>query len=241
MENDTSTQEVEVPGSPLPSCWTLTPAALSTPPPSTWSSATSTRWCSLERTPWKTAKERTILSPLQWSSSIHKTLALTNEQSVWILIKRETTDILTKGQWQEIFKKLKKKQLTLCAGPLLNKRSHVQTKIPMNPIEKNCFTDVKKPLRQSSYDFHQILVQRLHKWVQRWGTQPLQSKEIKISSTVWFTRFTKELSNRQWFFYQISEASTLVQWAKSREKHPRKAVSNCKSKKGFFSQCCVLE
>jgi len=33
-------------------------------------------------------------------------------------------------------------------------------------------------------------------------------------------------------FYQISKASTFVQWAKSREKHPRQAVSNCKSKKG---------
>jgi hypothetical protein len=36
---------------------------------------------------------------------------------------------------------------------------------PMNPVEKNCFTDVKT-LRQSSYDFHQIIVQRLQMWAQ---------------------------------------------------------------------------
>ena len=35
------------------------------PPPSIYSSAIATRWCSSEKTSWKTAKERTILSPLQ--------------------------------------------------------------------------------------------------------------------------------------------------------------------------------
>ncbi len=64
---------------------------------------------------------------------------------------------------------------------------------------KELFYWCKKPRRQSSYDFHKILVQRFQKWAQKWGTQPLESKKVKISSTVWFTRFTKELSSWQWF------------------------------------------
>ncbi len=89
-----------------------------------------------------------------------------------------------------------------------------------------------KPLRQSSYDFHQILAQRLQKWAQRWGTQPFQSKEIKISSTVWFTRFTKELSSRQWFI-KFQKQVPLFNRPKSREKHPRQAVPTA-NQKGIF-------
>jgi hypothetical protein len=58
-------------------------------------------------------------------------------------------------------------KLTLFAGRLLNKQSHVQVKQAHESCRKELFYLCKKPLRQSSYDFYQILVQRLQKWAQR--------------------------------------------------------------------------
>jgi hypothetical protein len=41
-------------------------------------------------------------------------------------------------------------------------------------------------------------------------------------------------------FIKFQKQVPLFNGPKSREKHPRQAVSNCKAKKGFFSQCCIL-
>jgi hypothetical protein len=110
----------------------------------------------------------------------------------------------------------------------------------MNPIEKNCFTDVKNHSDKVLMIFIKFLFkdsksgrkgevpslfnQEKSKYLQQFDSQGLPKSYQAANG-----------------FYQISEASTFVQWAKSREIHPGKAVSNCKSKKGFFSQCCVLE
>ena len=102
--------------------------------------------------------------------------------------------------------------------------------------EKNSFYWCKTT-QTISYDFIKILVQKISKMGSKMRSQPLQSKEIKISSTVWFTGFTRGLSSRQWIFNKTSKASTFVQLAKKQRKHPDKRFPNCKSKKGFLG--CV--
>jgi hypothetical protein len=72
-------------------------------------------------------------------------------------------------------------------------------------------------------------------------SQPLQLKEIKISSTVCFTGFTRGLSSQLWIFNKTSKVGTFVQYAKSREKHPRQAVSKLQIKEGIFRLCCILK
>ena len=74
-------------------------------------------------------------------------------------------------------------KLTLCAGRLPNKQSHVLFKKQAHPVKRIHFTDVKTT-QTISYDFSAILVQKDFKHGLKLRSQPLQSKEIKISSTV---------------------------------------------------------
>jgi hypothetical protein len=58
-------------------------------------------------------------------------------------------------------------KLTLCAGATSKQaKSRSGQNRPIDPVKKNHFTDAKTT-QTSSYDFHQILVQRLQKWAQR--------------------------------------------------------------------------
>jgi hypothetical protein len=74
----------------------------------------------------------------------------------------------------------------------------------MNPIEKNCFIDVKN-------HSDKVLMISIQKWAQGRGTQPLQSKEIKISSNSFDSQGLPKSYQAANSFYQISKASTIVQ------------------------------
>ncbi len=87
-------------------------------------------------------------------------------------------------------------KLALCAGRLLNKQSHVQVKQAHESCEKNCFTDVKTTQTKFLW-FPSNSCSKTSNVGARVRSQPLQSKEIKISSVVWFTGFTNGLSSRQ--------------------------------------------
>jgi hypothetical protein len=69
-------------------------------------------------------------------------------------------------------------KLTLCAGRLPNKQSHVLFKKQAHPVKRIHFTDVKTT-QTISYDFSTILVQKDFKNGLKLRSQPLQSKEIK--------------------------------------------------------------
>ncbi len=100
------------------------------------------------------------------------------------------------------FQKLNK--LTLCAGATSKQAKSRSGQIrPIDPVKKNYFTDVKTT-QTISYDFHQILVQRLQKWAQRRGPSLFNQRKSKYLQQFWFTRSTKGLSSRQRIFIKFS-------------------------------------
>ena len=104
-------------------------------------------------------------------------------------------------------------KLTLCAGRLPNKQSHVLFKKQAHPVKRIHFTDVKTT-QTISYDFSAILVQKDFKHGLKLRSQPLQSKEIKISSTVLIHKIYQRAIKPPKDFYQIFKPSTFVQWAR---------------------------
>jgi len=101
----------------------------------------------------------------------------------------------------------------LCAGRLPNKQSHVLFKKQAHPVKRIHFTDVKTT-QTISYDFSAILVQKDFKHGLKLRSQPLQSKEIKISSTVLIHKIYQRAIKPPKDFYQIFKPSTFVQWAR---------------------------
>ena len=104
-------------------------------------------------------------------------------------------------------------KLTLCAGRLPNKQSHVLFKKQAHPVKRIHFTDVK-PLRQFLLIFQLFLFKRISKMGSKVRSQPLQSKEIKISSTVLIHKIYQRAIKPSKDFYQIFKPSTFVQWAR---------------------------
>jgi hypothetical protein len=125
-------------------------------------------------------------------------------------------------------------------GDFSTNKHLVQAKVPMNPIEKNCFLDVKNHSDKVLMISIQILVQRFQKWAQGRGTQPLQSKEIKLSSNSLIPKVCQRAVKLPMVLSKF-KSKYLCSMGQKQRKHPRQAVFNCISKKGFFSQCCVLE
>jgi hypothetical protein len=103
----------------------------------------------------------------------------------------------------------------------------------MNPIEKNCFIDVKNHSDKVLMISIQILVQRFKNWAQGRDTQPLQSKEIKISSNRFDSQGLPKSYQAANSIYQISKASTFVQWAKSIENIPDKRFPTANQRRDF--------
>jgi len=79
--------------------------------------------------------------------------------------------------------------------------------------EKNSFYWCKTT-QTISYDFIKILVQKISKMGTKERSQPLQSKEIKISSTVLIHKIYQRAIKPPKDFYQIFKPSTFVQWAR---------------------------
>ena len=103
--------------------------------------------------------------------------------------------------------------------------------------EKNSFYWCKTT-QTISYDFIKILVQKISKMGTKERSQPLQSKEIKISSTVWFTGFTRGLSSRHWIFSKTSKSRYLCSIGqKQRKTSQTKRFPTANQKKGFLD--CV--
>ena len=100
----------------------------------------------------------------------------------------------------------------MCAGRLPNKQSHVLFKKQAHPVKRIHFTDVK-PLRQFLMIFQRFLFKRISKMGSKVRSQPLQSKEIKISSTVLIHKICQRAIKPPKDFYQIFKPSTFVQWA----------------------------
>ena len=101
----------------------------------------------------------------------------------------------------------------MCAGRLPNKQSHVLFKKQAHPVKRIHFTDVK-PLRQFLMIFQLFLFKRISKMGSKVRSQPLQSKEIKISSTVLIHKIYQRAIKPPKDFYQIFKPSTFVQWAR---------------------------
>ena len=94
-------------------------------------------------------------------------------------------------------------KLTLCAGRLPNKQSHVLFKKQAHPVKRIHFTDVK-PLRQFLMISSKFLFKRFQKWAQRRGPSLFNQRKSKYLQQFWFTRSTKGLSSRQRIFIKFS-------------------------------------
>ena len=127
-------------------------------------------------------------------------------------------------------------KLTLCAGRLPNKQSHVLFKKQAHPVKRIHFTDVKTT-QTISNDFSTILVQKDFKNGLKLRSQPLQSKEIKYLQKFDSKGLPKGYQAVNGFLAKLQKQVPLFKQAKSRKNIPDKAVSNCKSKEGILN--CV--
>jgi hypothetical protein len=116
---------------------------------------------------------------------------------------------------------------------LLNKYSHVQAEQPMNPVGKNCFTDVKN----HSDKVLMISIKFLFKDSKsgRKGEVPslFNQKKSKYLQQFDSQGFPKSYQAGNGF-YQISKASTFVQWAKKQRKPSQRSGFQLQIKKGIF-------
>ena len=98
------------------------------------------------------------------------------------------------------------------------------------------FTDVK-PRKQFSYDFIKILVQKDFKNGLKLRSQPPQSKEIKYLQKFDSKGLPEGYQADTGFLAKLQKQVPLFNRPKAEKNIPDKAVSNCKSKKGFLN--CV--
>ena len=104
-------------------------------------------------------------------------------------------------------------KLTLCAGRLPNKQSHVLFKKQAHPVKRIHFTDVKTT-QTISNDFSTILVQKDFKNGLE-GEVPASS--IKGNQNIFNSFDSQDLPKGYQAargFYQIFKPSTFVQWAR---------------------------
>ena len=88
--------------------------------------------------------------------------------------------------------------------------------------------------------FHQILVQRLQKWAQRWGPSLFNQRKSKYLQQFWFTGFTWGLSSQLWIFNKTSKSRYLCSIGQKQRKTSQTSGFQTANQRRDFLNCVAF-